>query len=159
MAKPKRLSPQPTNTRLARFVGRMFRRWPLAFASTVRARDSRIASLHQDLCMTHERQRAIHHDMTKIMRKLTPPMASFEVSAQEVDLVMYRADRIGLHFSPVFMQVEVDDRMKAHRLSDHTTYLARQIARELARHHADEVARITERHLRDLFLQREKVNV
>lgn len=157
MAKPRRLSPQPTNTRLARFVGRMVRRWPLAFASTVRARDARIASLHQDLCITHERQRAIHHDMTKIMRKLTPPIASFEVSAQEVDLVMYRANRVGLHFAPVFMQVEVNDRMKAHRLSDYTTSLARQIARELAQKHADEVARITERHLRDLFASKRMI--
>lgn len=156
MAKPKRLPPQPTNTRLSRFVGRMVRRWPLAFASTVRARDSRIADLYQDLRMTHERQHAIHHDMTKIMRKLTPPIARFEVTASEVDLVMHRETRIGLSFSPVFMQVEVDDRMPPHRLSEHTTYMARRIARELAHHHADEVARVTERHLRDLFLERKK---
>ena len=155
MAKPRRLSPQPTNTSLARFVGRMVRRWPLAFASTVRARDARISALHQDLCMTHERQRVIHHDMTQIMRRLKPPLARFDVTM--ADDVMGLGTRIGLQFQPVYMQLKLHKAGAAHQLSDHTAYLARQIAQELAEHHADEVARITERNLRYLMMNRAKL--
>lgn len=138
MAKPKRLTPKPTNTRLARFVGRMVRRWPLAFASTVRERDAHINKLDREVQKAWQANQEIYRDMGKMLHRMAPPIPRFVVNIMR-DELLFEA-RVRIDFRPVCMNFTNHEMRDLFEPGPHTRYMLDRCARDLSRLHAQEIA-------------------
>lgn len=135
----KRLSPQPTDTRLARWVARRIARWPFALASTVRDRDAKIghyrrAKIDADIALN-----TAYHDLEEIMRRLTPPVISPHVEVY--DMMVRNEGRITIHFDPVHMAFQHREMSRTHPLGMPTKEWAERAAENLAIEHAKQVKR------------------
>ena len=133
------LPPQPTDTRLARWVARQIARWPFALASTVRERDAKIGQYRRAQVAADIALNTAYHDFEEIMRRLTPPMIAPHVEVY--DMVGRNEGRITIRFDPVHMAFQHREMSRTHQLGMPTKEWAERAAEILAIEHAKQVQR------------------
>lgn len=150
-----RNSPQPTDTRLARFVARQLRRWPFAWASTVRARDAQIGNLRGEIYSLYREIDHIRRDYIKIMKSLTPPIFAHLIDVRgETDLV--RNDlKIRVDFVPVYIRIAREEIAIRHRMSNSGQHMAEEAARALSHEHRKQVEKVILSNLSQVLKQKE----
>lgn len=135
-----RLAPMPTDTALARFVGRLVARWPLVARSTheseIRTRDMEISRLRAELFRRHSEVLELRQGYESLMNDLRPPILPVTMTAMRDDTRM--ATRIRVDFQPVFYMLPDRDRIQ-NRYPAAAEAMKEQIAGEMAHHHAREV--------------------
>jgi hypothetical protein len=135
----RRLPPQPTDTRLARFV----RRWPFAWAATVRERDKTIGRLQFDMMRQEQAMSGLERDLFEMMERHSPvvsPTFDAEISLD----VMLQELRFSVRFDTLHFRMSEMEIRESY--SPRGKELMRRIARRLAQHHADQFANmLTER--------------
>lgn len=149
MSQKHRLPPQPTDTRLARFVGRMIERFPLAFRETVRdlraEREALRIEQYKLRCDLARADQRYYDDIIHVRRDMQRMADNIE-SIFTIDLLRAPSmfdpimnTRISLRFEPLNIQIPCNDNPRI-GISGRTAHFLREAAHELANMQAERMA-------------------
>lgn len=132
----KKLAPQPTDTALARFVARLWRRWPFAWAATVRDRERKIHNQRDEIWNLTQMAHALQRDLDEMVRRNCPPIpVRLDVSFHNdmlMNQVITHVEFRPLKFAINYNELRID-------FSPAGSKIMKRTAHALAREHAAEV--------------------
>ncbi|WP_313348141.1 hypothetical protein [Paracoccus sp. (in: a-proteobacteria)] len=135
----KKLAPMPTDTALARFVARLVRRWPFAWAETVRDRERTIHNQRTEIWHLLQKAYALEQDLDEMMRRHVPDIPLYlDVTLEQrliTNDIIARVD-----FQTVNALITFNEARRGYSAAGRK--IMHRTARALAREHAAKVEQV-----------------